>query len=83
MGDDADREYLAGLNELEREMVLAERAERRETEVARRRTLRQRAIAAGTYKAPVRGDDEETARQAADQTAWQASLMTSFFRGGR
>ena len=65
MGDDADREYLAGLNELEREMVLAERAERRETEVARRRTLRQRAIAAGTYKAPAaRGDDDDEAAAA-------------------
>jgi len=67
MGDDADRAYLSGLTELERESILSERAERRETEVARRRTLRQRAIAAGTYKPSSRSaaDDERAAAEAA------------------
>ena len=69
MGNDADREYLRNLNELEREGILAERAERRETEVNRRRTLRQRAIAAGTYKAPARDEDEAARKKAAEDAA--------------
>lgn len=40
MGDSADRARLAGMNELEREMELAERAENRDKELERRRTAR-------------------------------------------
>ena len=73
MGDERDRAYLAGLNELERETVLAERAEFRETEVNRRRTLRQRAIAAGTYVGPDEDDDAAARRKAASEAAAAAA----------
>lgn len=40
MGDQQDRARLASMNELEREMELAERAENRDKELERRRTAR-------------------------------------------
>ena len=40
MGDEEDRVRLASMNELEREMELADRSERRDKELERRRTAR-------------------------------------------
>ena len=40
MGDEEDRARLASMNELEREMELADRSERRDKELERRRTAR-------------------------------------------
>lgn len=40
MGDDEDRARLAAMNELERELVLAERAEQRDEMKERRQTAR-------------------------------------------
>ena len=40
MGDEEDRAHLMGMNELQREMILAERAEKRDLERERRERLR-------------------------------------------
>ena len=65
-GDAADREALAKMTELEREMVLADRAEARDREVERRRTAR---LAAGVRGTPASAKRGAVAAATADRTA--------------